>query len=84
MWNDSTKDHRYTPASNLADLLGRAAAPDYFSAKLPLLLPHVSKSHEFCIQNKEICIKNKEFNIENDEFCRTTTTSKRTSSVRFQ
>jgi hypothetical protein len=40
MWNDTTPSHTYTPASNLADLLGRSAATDYFSEGLPRLLPH--------------------------------------------
>ncbi len=40
MWNDTTHSHTYTPAGNLADLLGRSAAKDYFSEKLPRLLPH--------------------------------------------
>jgi hypothetical protein len=40
MWNDTTPSHTYTPAGNLADLLGRSAAADYFSERLPRLLPH--------------------------------------------
>jgi hypothetical protein len=40
LWNDTTPSHIYTPSGNLADLIGRAAASDYFSNDLPRLLPH--------------------------------------------
>ena len=41
MWNDSTPTHQYAPATNLADLLGRSAAADYFNGSaLTRLLPH--------------------------------------------
>ena len=41
MWNDSTPTHQYAPATNLANLLGRSAAADYFNGSaLTRLLPH--------------------------------------------
>ena len=49
-----------------------------------LIEVNVSKSHEFCIQNKELytnnkelCNKNKEFSIKKDEFCRHLRASRR-------